>query len=156
MNDTERTLNRFLVQSFHELLRAEERCLSKGNFNDLSLKELHVIEVAALCAAEGDSRATRVAQRLGVTPGTLTTAVTLLEQKGYLLRTRDEKDRRVKRIELTARGSLANDTHRAFHEEMVRQVVNELSEEDARVFMRGLESVSRFFANKYGKGVQNL
>ena len=112
MNDTERTLNRFLVQSFHELLRAEERCLSKGNFNDLSLKELHVIEVAALCAAE--------------------------------------------RIELTARGSLANDTHRAFHEEMVRQVVSELSEEDARVFMRGLESVSRFFANKYGKGVQNL
>lgn len=148
MDDTERTLNRFLVQAFHELLRAEERCLSTGNFSDLSLKELHVIEVAALCAGEGDSRATRVAQRLGVTPGTLTTAVTLLEQKGYLLRTRVEKDRRVKRIELTERGRLANETHRAFHEEMVRQVLSELSEEDARVFMRGLESVSRFFANK--------
>ena len=89
-----------------------------------------------------------MAQRLGVTPGTLTTAVTLLEQKGYLLRTRVEKDRRVKRIELTERGRLANETHRAFHEEMVRQVLSELSEEDARVFMRGLESVSRFFANK--------
>ena len=54
----------------------------------------------------------------------------------------------VKRIALTDRGRLANETHRAFHEEMVRQVLSELSEEDARVFMRGLESVSRFFANK--------
>ena len=52
MDDTEHTLNRFLVQAFHELLRAEERCLSTGSFDDLSLKELHVIEVAALCAGE--------------------------------------------------------------------------------------------------------
>ena len=148
MDDTERTLNRFLVQAFHELLRAEERCLSTGFARDLSLKELHVIEIAALCAEEGDSRATRVAQRLGITPGTLTTAVTMLEQKGYLLRTRDEKDRRVKRIALTDRGRLANEAHREFHEKMVRQVLGELSEEETRVFIRGLDSISRFFASK--------
>ncbi len=151
MDETERRLNHFLVQVFHDLLRAEERCLSTGSLCDLSLKELHVIEVASLCAQEGDSRATRVAQRLGVTPGTLTTAVTLLEQKGYLLRTRDQRDRRVKRVELTEKGRSANEIHRQFHQEMVRQVLRELSAEEARVFIRGLESVSRFFAHKKTK-----
>ena len=43
----------------------------------------------------GDNRSTAIAAALGITAGTLTSAVNLLEKKGYLLRRRDERDKRV-------------------------------------------------------------
>lgn len=86
-------LNRFLVEVFDEILKTEEESLA-GSFSDLSLRELHLIE--EVCRAEDearDNRATAIAAAQRVTAGTLTTAVSLLERKGYLERRRDERDR---------------------------------------------------------------
>ena len=83
-------LNRFLVEVFDEILKTEEESLA-GSFSDLSLRELHLIE--EVCRAEDearDNRATAIAAAQRVTAGTLTTAVSLLERKGYLERRRDE------------------------------------------------------------------
>ena len=57
--------------------------------------------IDAVCRAADhgtDNRATAIAAVQGVTAGTLTTAVNLLERKGYVERQRDEKDRRAVRI----------------------------------------------------------
>ena len=86
-------LNQFLVEVFGQILKAEAACLAG---KDLSLRELHLID--AVCRAVdqgGDNRSTAIAAALGITAGTLTSAVNLLEKKGYLLRRRDERDKRV-------------------------------------------------------------
>ena len=94
MENRGKELNLFLVRVFNEILRTEERDLA-GRFPDLSLRELHLIEEVCRAEEEGrDNRATAIAAAQRVTAGTLTTAVTLLEKKGYLERRRDEKDRR--------------------------------------------------------------
>ncbi|HWS42919.1 MAG TPA: MarR family winged helix-turn-helix transcriptional regulator [Pseudoflavonifractor sp.] len=146
-------LNRFLVDVFNEILKTEELCLT-GACRDLSLRELHLIEeVCRAAAEERDNRSTAIAAAQRVTAGTLTTAVTLLEKKGYLERRRDEKDRRVVRILPTEKALQAEACHAEFHREMVEHVLSALSPEETEVFVRALGSVADFFRRKYGETV---
>lgn len=142
-------LNRFLVEVFNEILKTEENALS-GAYKDLSLRELHLIEEVCRAVDEGrDNRATAIAAAQRVTAGTLTTAVSLLEKKGYLSRLRDERDKRVVRILPTDKAREVNERHARFHEEMVENVLAVLSEEESAVFVRALGSVAAFFRDKY-------
>ena len=138
-------INRFLVEVFHVILRAEAKEVA-SHFRDLSLRELHVIE--EVCRAEEmghDNRATAIARAQGITAGSLTTSVALLEKKGYLLRRRDDGDRRVVHILPTEKGRKANARHAAFHEQMVDYILQALTKEQADIFMDALGAVAEFF-----------
>ena len=142
-------LNRFLVEVFNEILKTEENALSKA-YKDLSLRELHLIE--EVCRAEDearDNRATAIAAAQRVTAGTLTTAVSLLERKGYLERRRDERDRRAVRIWPTEKARAADQVHAAFHREMVDEILKTLSDQEAQVLVRALGSLTAFFREAY-------
>lgn len=143
-------LNHFLVEIFNEILKTEELYIAQTGFPNLSLRELHVIE--AVCHAEDhseDNRSASIAKQLRITAGTLTTSVNILEKKGFLYRQRDDRDKRVVRIFATELGRIANQVHEAFHREMVDDILQTLTEEEATVFVRALSSVSAFFRAKY-------
>lgn len=143
------TLNRFLVEVFNEILRTEEQALAASE-PELSLREFHLIEEVCCAVDQGrDNRATAIAAAQKVTAGTLTTAVNLLEKKGYLERRRDEQDRRAVRIYPTEKGRRADELHTNFHKEMVDDVLSVLSEEESQVFLRALSGVTAFFRQKY-------
>lgn len=143
------TLNRFLVEVFNEILKTEEQALVL-NWPDLTVREFHLLDEVCRAVDEGrDNRASAIAVAQRVTAGTLTTAVNLLEKKGYLERRRDGNDRRAVRIHPTERGRLANEDHKKFHQEMVEDVLSILSEEECQVFLRALSGVSTFFRKKY-------
>lgn len=143
-------LNRFLVEVFHEILDTEERALA-GQGRELSLRELHLIEVVCRAVDEGrDNRATAIAAARRVTAGTLTASVSLLERKGYLERRRDERDKRIVRIYPTDKAREAEARHAQFHREMVADILDTLSGEEAAVFVRALGRVAGFFKQKYG------
>lgn len=149
MEDHGKELNQFLVGVFNEILQTEEKDLA-GQFEDLSLRELHLIE--EVCRAEEeslDNRATAIAAAQRVTAGTLTTAVSLLEKKGYLERRRDHRDRRAVRISPTEKARSANAVHTQFHREMVEEMLAVLSRDEAEVLARALGILSDFFRNKY-------
>lgn len=152
MEHAEATINHFLVEVFNEILKTEENCLTEASCRGLSLRELHVIE--AVCNAEdsqADDRATAIAERLRVTAGSLTTAVAILEKKGFLTRTRDQRDRRVVHLQATETGRAANACHQRFHEEMVADILHILSVEEQVVLLRALGGVTAFFRDKYAK-----
>lgn len=149
MNTHGEILNRFLVEVFNEILKTEEQALT-GTWPDLTIREFHVIEeVCRAVDEERDNRATAIASAQRVTAGTLTTAVNLLERKGYLERRRDGNDRRAVRIHPTEKGRQADEAHKNFHREMVEDVLSILSEEECQVFLRALSGVSTFFRKKY-------
>lgn len=149
MNAHGETLNRFLVEVFNEILKTEEQALI-GQWPDLTIREFHLIEeVCRTVDEERDNRATAIAAAQRVTAGTLTTAVNLLEKKGYLERRRDGNDRRAVRIHPTEKGWAANEDHKKFHKEMVEDVLSILSEEECQVFLHALSGVSAFFRKKY-------
>ena len=86
-----------------------------------------------------------LAAALGITAGTLTSAVNLLEKKGYLLRRRDERDKRVVHLLPTERGRAADARHRDFHRQMVAHVLDGLTDEEAECTLRALGRVAEFF-----------
>ena len=142
-------INRFLVGIFNEILKTEELFVSK-TFNNLSVREIHVIEAVCNVEAAGeDNRSTSIAERLKVTAGTLTTAVVQLERKGYLIRERDQKDKRIVHILPTSDGRQAQQYHMEFHKNMVDAAVDRLTEEETEVFVKALDSIAVFFRNSY-------
>lgn len=142
-------INRFLVGIFNEILKTEELFVSK-TFNNLSVREIHVIEAVCNVEAAGeDNRSTSIAERLKVTAGTLTTAVVQLERKGYLIRERDQKDKRIVHILPTSDGRQAQQYHMEFHKNMVDEAVDRLTEEETEVFVKALDSIAVFFRNSY-------
>lgn len=142
-------INHFLVKVFNDILKTEELSISDKTFPNLSLREIHVLE--AICEAEeqGNNNSTSIADALYVTPGTLTTSVTLLEKKGFIKRKKDEKDKRIVRIYTTDIGKEAQAKHVTFHDEMVDAILTELDDDEANVFCRALDKLDHFFYRKY-------
>lgn len=84
---------------FSRILKTEEACLTSGEFRNLSLREMHIIEEVCLAHRTGsDNRATAIANAQRITAGTLTTSINQLEKKGYLRRQQDHADKRIIRI----------------------------------------------------------
>lgn len=144
--DDYNTLNHFLVRVFNEILRIEEDCLKTGEFKNISVREMHVIE--AVCEAngsDGSNRASDIAQALHISAGTLTTEVAVLEKKGCLVRKQDTSDRRIVRIYATDKGLRANELHQEFHRSMVSDVIEALTKEETESLIKGLKSLVKFF-----------
>ncbi len=146
ITEHEEKLNYFLVKVFNEILRIEEDCLQSGEFKDLSVREMHVIEAVCNAENERNNRASDIAEALYISAGTLTTAVALLEKKGCLQRRHDEQDRRIVRLYATGRGKKANEAHQEFHRKMVSDVMDNLTEEEIESLEKGLESLAVFFS----------
>ncbi len=133
------------MEVFHNILRSEAQDLKALGYKDLSISEMHVIEAVCQLEPAGTNSARGIAQLLGITPGTLTTAINVLEKKGYLLRSPDPHDRRRIRVTPTERGRRAESDHRRIHNRLVDSVANLLDEEETRVLLRALQNISEFF-----------
>ena len=97
MNNVRETINTMLVKTFHEILELEEKAIITDEFSDISNNDMHIIEAIGL--GEG-ARMSVVAKRLNITVGSLTTSMNSLVNKGYVARSRSEKDRRVVNVYL--------------------------------------------------------
>ena len=103
-NEARDVLNTLLVDLFNDILKIEASVLKEGEFNDLSVTEMHIIEAIGL---DREMTMTEVARDLEITVGTLTTAINRLIKKEYVERRRIEEDRRVVLIKLTEKGDEA-------------------------------------------------
>ena len=145
MQELKKALNRFLVDVFQDILKTEEHCLSKGAYRNLSIHEMHVIEAVLQGEADNSNAAAEIAATLGITAGSLSVAAAILERKGYVSRIRDEADRRRVRLYLTPSGRRAAALHQLFHDELVEDVANNLTDEELKALVRGLASLKAFF-----------
>lgn len=149
MGDYNDDLNYFLVKVFNEILRTEEASLRIGEFKNLSIREMHVIEAVCTANENGeDNRATDIARALRISAGTLTTTVALLEKKGYLKRKRDSQDKRIIRLNTTDKGIKANQFHQNFHKQMVSNVIDTLKSGEVEILIKGLSRLKEFFDSK--------
>ena len=71
-----------------------------------------------------------------------------LVKKGYVTKTRSEKDARVTIVELTREGRKMNRLHRYFHEQMILSVGEEFSEEEMEILLRCIRKLNAFFDEK--------
>ena len=81
----------------------------------------------------------QLADHMGVTVSTMSIAIDRLERQGYVARTRDETDGRVRHVRLTAAGERLRAAQRVLEPRLVRAMLSRLSPADRQDALRGLE-----------------
>ena len=132
-------LNEVMVALFREINEVEERSIITQEFGDITNNDMHVIDAIGIGEPKNMSS---IARELSVTMGTLTIAMNSLVKKGYVVRQRGRADRRVVYISLSEKGTKAYHRQKRFHEDMVKNAVKELTEEELKALLKALRSLS--------------
>lgn len=125
-----------LIVEFFEKLASWEDSVVRGS--GLTTAQAHTVEIVG---HSGPIKMKHLAEKIGVTTGTLTVAVDRLEKKGLLKRKPHQTDRRSYLIELTRAGEEVFAEHHNFHIQMTQEIVAGLSPEEQKEFSRIIEKV---------------
>ncbi len=139
-------LNELLVNLFKSIMEIEEKYLITPEFKDISVNDMHIIE--AVGRKEPKSMST-VAKLMSVTTGTLTKSMDGLSEKGYVVRERGEKDKRVVFVSLTKKGIRAFLHHESFHRSMIERIKDGINEQETTVLIYALAKLNDYFNRIY-------
>lgn len=134
-------INDYLVDIFNRVQVIEEMSLRKSQFSDVSLKEMHTIEIIG---KNTNVTPSDIARELMLTLGTVTTSLNKLEAKGYIERKRSKLDRRVVHLTLTKKGKLLDRLHRKFHKNMVNHIAEDMNEQEFEALAQVLKNLHKF------------
>ena len=148
MANSGNVINAFLVEAFNNILKQEERALSEHSKGQLSIREIHVIEAVYKAMETGENTMSFVAALLDITVGTLTVAVKTLEKKGYLLREKQDDDKRVVKIIPTAAAQEINHYHECFHAEMVDELTSLLNKQEVDAMVSAPTNIAQYFSQQ--------
>ena len=137
-------LNDLLVTLFFQILQLEERSLSEI-MGKITPREIHVLEAVDYLSQLGNNKMMEIARLLGISPGSLTTAVNVLVAKGYLHRSTDRIDRRSILLFLTEEGEKANRVHLGFHQELKHLMDQHFAPEQVECIVSVLRQIENFF-----------
>ena len=140
--DNYEKLNAVLVHLFNHTMDIEERILLSGEFKDISVNDMHIMN--AIGPAEPKSMSV-LAKAVGVTVGTLTIAMNNLVKKGYVNRERSVTDRRVVLISLSEKGRRAYQRHELFHIKMIEAMRQGLDDGQCEILIQALSNLKRYF-----------
>ena len=142
----EETLNELLVKLFKDILEIEAKSLITEEFNDITNNDMHIIEAVGV---DEPRNMKTVAKLMSVTTGTLTKAMDALCEKGYVVRERSTKDKRVIKLRLTDKGKSAYYHHEQFHRQMIKNIASEMSEQETEVLIYALAKMVDYFHLNY-------
>lgn len=130
--------------SFKEALDAD---LASAGFDDIGASFGYVLRLLAVAPCN----LSELAAQLGMSaPGALK-VVDDMVAKGYVSRTVDADDRRVKRLELTERGRAALGRARAFHEKYEQALVQRLGARQVAAARKLLEAMADAHGERTGR-----
>lgn len=142
MKEIYSVLNDALVLIFNLVLKSEEKFIRSLGVKNLSIAEIHTIDAIGKC---GKRTMSEVATNLSVTLGTVTTSINNLEKKGYVLRKRSERDRRVIYLCLTPEGLDVINQHEIFHQNMIKDIVTNLNINEEEALVKALDNLIEYF-----------
>lgn len=138
-------LNTLLVELFRDIMNIEEETLISGEFTDITINDMHVIEAIG----KGEPKPSSVvAKRLSVTMGTLTKSVDRLVRNKYVLRERSDEDKRLVLLSLTERGKRADERHRRFHKDMIEAAIAQFDEQEKKILLESLGGLAGYFSEQ--------
>lgn len=132
-------LSRLLVEFYEKFSSWEHEVVrDKG----LTLPQTHTLEILG---AHGAMRMKELAERMGVTTGTLTLAVDRLEARKLVRRRPNETDRRSILVELTHQGEEHFHEHDALHGRLTADITSALDNEELESFATILRKLAKAF-----------
>ena len=142
----EETLNELLVKLFKDILEIEAKSLITEEFKDITYNDMHIIEAVGV---DEPRNMKTVAKLMSVTTGTLTKAMDAICDKGYVVRERSTKDKRVIKLRLTDKGKSAYYHHEQFHRQMIKNIASEMTEQETEILIYALAKLVDYFHLNY-------
>ena len=125
-----------IIVEFYEKMSAWEDSVVRDS--GLTTAQNHTIEILG---HTGAIKMKELANKIGVTTGTLTVGIDRLEKKQLLRRVPHESDRRSYLIELTEEGKKIHQQHHQHHIRLTQELVADLSEEEQSTFFTLIQKV---------------
>lgn len=138
-DDPAKKINDYLMQMAENLALFRRLTLHSGPLKNLTPQELHTI---TLVGKMGSPRMSELAHRGHVTFGTMTVMISKLVKKGYVKRMRDEGDRRVVLVSLTASGRKVNKLHEKFHKGMIERILALLTTSEQQQMVNIIQKIA--------------
>lgn len=134
-----------LVKLFNDILEYQESALSTTEFKDLTNNDIHVISAIGMNTKKSMSM---IAKELTVTFGTLTISMNSLVRKGYVVKERSEKDKRVVLVNLSQKGERALLKYEEFNDEMVKSMLENMGDVEMDTLMSALVKINRWIKKR--------
>lgn len=132
-------LNHAIIE-FYDKLSSWEHSVVKGK--GLTLAQTHTIEVIG---AHGPMRMKELADKLGITMGTLTVQVDKLVKIKVMERRPHESDRRSILVDLTELGSQLYQEHDQLHLELSKDITSKLKDSELTTLLKCFKSMNQQF-----------
>ena len=132
-------INHAIIE-FYERLSSWEQSVVRDQGG--SLAQIHAVEILG---ANGPLRMKDLADKLGVTTGTLTVLVDRLVKNGLVERQTTEGDRRAVAVNLTVTGQQMFAEHDQLHLQLTKEMTASLDANECQQFLSFLERINRAF-----------
>lgn len=140
--EIELLLNQALKDMFYSVLRLQEKSVSKLANGNLSRTEMHALEIVQDIP---DATLTQIADILGITKATVSVSVNRLVEKGYLIKTRAEDDKRKSILQLTDEGEAMCKKHTQFHDMLIQAVMRDFHVAQYPEVLTSMQALVNFF-----------
>lgn len=148
-------LSSILQEVYYNILKLEEYAINSTGTVQLSISEMHLIEIVGK-GGSGGVTVGRLAEQLKVRTPSVSVAVNKLRQKGCIEKVACEKDGRVVHVLLTQEGRRIDAFHKLYHRKMVRKISEGLNEQDQNVLLKAIHKLNDFLTESYEGTLEEL
>lgn len=130
MNVNVERVNEILEEYYKLFYKTEDMALKRG-MKSVTHTELHIIE----SIGRNSLTMNELADKIGITMGTATVAISKLTDKGYVKRVRSNVDRRKVFVSLTKKGIDALAYHNNYHNMIMTSITENIPDEELEKFI---------------------
>lgn len=138
-HSTDQALNHVIIEFYEKLSSWEHAIVRDKGF---SLSQVHTIE---LLGVHGAMRMKELADKIGVTTGTLTVQIDKMVEALWVVRRPHESDRRSILVELTDKGQALFLEHDALHLQLTTDLTAKMNSEERIVLLNLLSRMNSEF-----------
>jgi DNA-binding MarR family transcriptional regulator len=143
-------LSGVLADAYTLISKVEESMVGTSKNFNVTINEVHMLEVVGRGGDKGRT-ISEIAMELSITLASVTVAVKKLAQKGYVEKSRCDKDGRVVYVRLTEEGKRIDRIHRRFHRNMAYSIAQGFNDAEKEVLLGGILKMNRFLKHNVEK-----
>ncbi|QYJ99893.1 MarR family winged helix-turn-helix transcriptional regulator [Shewanella psychrotolerans] len=128
------------IVEFYEKLSSWEHSVVKNA--GYSLPQVHAVEILG---ANGAMRMKELAEKIGITTGTLTVQIDKMEKAGLVTRKAHVSDRRAILVDLTDKGVAVYKEHDQLHHTLTTQITAKFSDDERQQLLTFFERINQEF-----------
>ena len=141
-----------LEKAFQDVYTKFKLHFYQNVFQRFATREATLTTVESFCMegimAMGEPTIAEFSRMMQISTPNAAYKINNLVKKGYVEKIRSEVDGRQVFVKLTKMGRKVNAGHLYFHENMVRNVSGDMSEEEKEILVRAMKNLNKFFKRK--------